>query len=47
MTIHATIHIRLPRDLMERIRQAAKDDSRSVNNWIQVTVENRLNKEGK
>jgi predicted HicB family RNase H-like nuclease len=41
-----TIHIRLPRDLMERIRQAAKDDSRSMNNWIQLAIEQRL-KEGK
>ena len=46
-TDRITVHWKIARDLHKRIKQAAKDDNRTVTGWLVVAALDRLNKEGK
>ena len=36
------LHFRLDEQLLERARQAAEDDRRSLSNWVGLTIERAL-----
>ena len=36
------LHFRLNEQLLERARQAAEDDRRSLSNWVGLTIERAL-----
>jgi len=45
MTNIKTISLRLPEDLLDRIRAAANEDRRNVSNWIRYVVEDKLDEQ--
>jgi len=40
-------HFRLEQELLDRAKQAAEDDRRSLSNWFAVTVERALEDESR
>lgn len=40
----APVPVRLPPDLLDRVRKAAEDDDRSISAWIRRAVEHELAK---
>ena len=41
-TSSAQLKISMPNTLVDRIKKAARDDNRTVSNWISVVVERKL-----
>jgi len=39
--------IRMPRQLIEALKEAAKKDRRSVSDWVRLALEDQLKKKGR
>jgi hypothetical protein len=42
----APVPVRLPPELLDRVRKAAEDDGRSISSWIRRAVEHELSSAG-